>query len=63
MWGIGLLVEVVVRLVVISRVSVDVANGVASAISLDTLALLVAATFVIAKSARARWEQRSSAKG
>lgn len=63
MWGIGLFVEVVVRLVVISQVSVDVANGAASAISLVTLALLMAATFVIAKSARAHWEQRSTAKG
>jgi hypothetical protein len=63
MWGIGLLVEVVVRLVVISRVSVDVANGAASAVSLATLALLVGATFVIGTGARARWEQRSTAKG
>lgn len=63
MWGIGLFVEVVVRLVVISRVSVDVANGAATAISLVTLALLMAATFVIGKRARARWEQRSTAKG
>ena len=34
MWGIGLLVEVAIRLVVIANLSVDVANGVNSAITL-----------------------------
>ena len=34
MWGVGLLVEVAIRLVVIAHLSVDVANGVNSAITL-----------------------------
>lgn len=49
MWGIGLLVEVAVRLVVISRVSVDVANGVNSAITLPVIGALVLATIVITR--------------
>ena len=47
MWGTGLLLEVAVRLVVISRLSVDAANGVTSAISLATIGLLVLATIVV----------------
>jgi intracellular septation protein A len=49
MWGIGLLVEVAVRLVVISRLSVDVANGVSSAITLPVIGVLVLATVVITR--------------
>ncbi len=63
MWGVGLLLEVAVRLVVISRVSVDVANGVTSAISWATVALLMAATFLVGHRAHARWEQRSASQG
>ena len=63
MWGIGLLVEVGVRLLVISRVSVDVANGVLSAISLGTVGILIAATFLIGRRLGARWEQRTAPQG
>jgi uncharacterized membrane protein len=49
MWGIGLLVEVAVRLVVISRLSVDVANGVNSAITLPVIGVLVVATILITR--------------
>jgi hypothetical protein len=49
MWGIGLLLEVAVRLVVIANLSVDAANGVASAISLSVTALLVVVTIVVAR--------------
>ena len=63
MWGCGLLVEVAVRLAVISRLSVDVANGVTSLISWTTMGVLMVATFVIAGAARRRREQRSSSQG
>jgi hypothetical protein len=53
MWGIGLLLEVAVRLVVIANLSVDAANGVASAISLSVTALLVVVTIVVARRATA----------
>lgn len=63
MWGVGLLIEVAVRLAVISRVSVDVANGVTSVISWATVGVLMAATFGIGARAHARWEQRSARQG
>ncbi len=53
MWGIGLLLEVAVRLVVIANLSVDAANGVASVISLSVTALLVVVTIVVARRATA----------
>jgi hypothetical protein len=52
MWGIGLLLEVAVRLVVIANVSVDVANGVNSAITLPILGLLVLATIIVTRRAQ-----------
>jgi hypothetical protein len=52
MWGIGLLLEVVIRLVVIANYSVDVANGVNSAVTLPVLGMLVLATVVITKRAQ-----------
>jgi uncharacterized membrane protein len=55
MWGTSLLVEVGVRLVVISKLSVDAANGVNTVISLSTVGLLFLATVVIARRATARW--------
>jgi uncharacterized membrane protein len=58
MWGVGLLIEVGIRLAVIARLSVDVANGVTSIVSWVTIGLLMVATFVIGGRARARWEQR-----
>jgi hypothetical protein len=51
MWGIGLLVEVAIRLVVIANLSVDAANGVNSAITLPVIGLLVLATIVIGRRA------------
>ncbi len=53
MWGIGLLVEVAIRLVVIARLSVDAANGVSSAITFPVLGLLVLATVIVGKRAAA----------
>jgi uncharacterized membrane protein len=49
MWGIGLLIEVAIRLVVIANLSVDAANGVNSAITLPVLGLLVLATVVVGR--------------
>jgi hypothetical protein len=63
MWGVGLLIEVAVRLAVISRVSVDVANGVTSIISWTTVGVLMAATFALGARAHTRWEQRSARQG
>ena len=63
MWGIGLLAEVGVRLVVISRVSVDVANGLLSAISLGTVGILIVATILVGRRLGARWEQRTASQG
>ncbi|AQT79084.1 hypothetical protein B1R94_07050 [Mycolicibacterium litorale] len=48
-WGIGLLLEVAVRLAVIEAFSVDTANGVNSVITLAVIALLVLATAVTAR--------------
>jgi hypothetical protein len=63
MWGVGLLIEVVVRLAVISRVSVDVANGATAVVSLTTFFLLMAVTVLVGRRAHARWEQRSVRQG
>jgi uncharacterized membrane protein len=63
MWGVGLVLEVAARLFVISQVSVDVANGLLSAISLGTVGLLIAATIVVGRKLGARWEQRSASQG
>ena len=49
MWGIGLLIEVAIRLVVIVNLSVDAANGVNSAITLPAIGLLTAATVVVVR--------------
>jgi uncharacterized membrane protein len=49
MWGIGLLIEVGIRLAVIANFQVDVANGVNSAITLPVLGLLVLATVVVGR--------------
>lgn len=49
MWGIGLLVEVSARLVIIAHASVDVANGVNSTLSLAVVGLLVLATIVVGR--------------
>jgi uncharacterized membrane protein len=51
MWGIGLLMEVVIRFAVIANLSVDAANGVNSAITLAVIGLLVLATIVVGRRA------------
>jgi uncharacterized membrane protein len=53
MWGVGLLVEVAIRLVIIANFSVDVANGLNSAITLPVVGLLVVATIVVGRRATA----------
>jgi len=50
---VGLLTEVAIRLVVISRLSVDAANGVNSAITLPVIGILVLATVVVGRRAAA----------
>lgn len=47
MWGVGLLLEVAARLVVIGHFSVDVANGINSTLSLSVVGVLVLATIVV----------------
>ena len=56
MWGVGLLVEVAIRLVIIANFSVDVANGLNSAITLPVVGLLVVATIVVGRRATAAAE-------
>ena len=56
MWGVGLLLEVAVRLLVVANLPVDAANGTNSVISLATIAALMTATFVASRRARTRWE-------
>lgn len=58
MWDIGLLLGTALHLAVIFSTSVDVANAVTSVLALATTGLLMTATFVIGKRARARWEAR-----
>ena len=53
MWGVGLLVEVAIRLVVIANLSVDAANGVNSAITFPVLGFLILATIVVGRRAAA----------
>ncbi|MCW2516268.1 MAG: hypothetical protein JWR11_5310 [Mycobacterium sp.] len=56
MWGVGLLVEVAIRLVVIANTSVDAANGITSVVTLPVIGLLVLATVVIGRRAAAAAE-------
>ncbi|WP_232006204.1 VC0807 family protein [Mycobacterium sp. 852013-50091_SCH5140682] len=56
MWGIGLLIGTLISLVIIFSLSVDVANGVNTIVSLAFTALLMVVTIVMAKRARARWD-------
>jgi len=63
MWGIGLLIEMVLHLIVIFTLPVDVANAVGTAMSLALTALFIMATVVVARRARVRWEQRSPSQG
>ncbi|KDF01062.1 hypothetical protein Y900_019520 [Mycolicibacterium aromaticivorans JS19b1 = JCM 16368] len=49
MWGLGLLLEVAFRLIVIGKFSVDTANGVNSVITVVVIGVLVMATVVTAR--------------
>jgi hypothetical protein len=62
-WGFGLLVGMVTHLILIFTLSVDVANAAGTATSLATTALLIGVTIMVARKARARWEQRSPSQG
>lgn len=63
MWGIGLLVSMLISLVIIFSLSIDVAKGVNTVVSLALIAMLMAATFWFGGRARKRWEQRSDTQG
>ncbi|SER68096.1 Intracellular septation protein A [Mycobacterium sp. 88mf] len=56
MWGIGLLIGMLISLAIIFSLAIDVANGVNTVVSLAFTALLMAATVVVAKRARAKGE-------
>ncbi|MUL78649.1 hypothetical protein FZI94_21650 [Mycobacterium sp. CBMA226] len=58
MWGIGLIIGTGVQLAAIIVTSVDVANALASALSLATTGVLMAATVIVGKRARTRWDER-----
>ncbi|MEN4473758.1 VC0807 family protein [Mycolicibacterium cosmeticum] len=59
-WGVGLLIGMFVSLGIIFSFSVDVGKGVNTAVSLAVTGVLILVTIVVAKRARARWEQRST---
>lgn len=63
MWGIGLLLGMLISLAIIFSLSIDVAKGVNTVVSLSLIAVLMAATFWIGHRARNKWEQRSAAQG
>lgn len=56
MWGVGLIIGTALHLAVIFSTPVDVATAVTSVLSLVTTGLLMTATFIVGKRARARWE-------
>ncbi|MED5814780.1 VC0807 family protein [Mycolicibacterium sp. 050232] len=57
MWGIGLLTGMLISLAIIFSLPVDAANGLNTVVSLTLTALLMVATFVLGKRARARGER------
>jgi hypothetical protein len=63
MWGIGLLLGMFVSLAIIFSLSIDVAKGVNTVVSLSLIAVLMAATFWFGARARRKWEQSSAAQG
>lgn len=63
MWGIGLLVGTFISLGIIFSLSIDVAKGVNTVVSLALVAVLMAATFWFGGRARRKWEQRSVTQG
>jgi hypothetical protein len=60
MWGIGLIIATGVQLAVIFVTSVDVANALASALSLATTGVLIVATVIVGKRARTRWDEQEA---
>ena len=63
MWGIGMFAGMLISLAIIFSLSVDVANGVNTVVSLALVAGLLAATFWFGRRARDRWEQTTSPQG
>jgi uncharacterized protein YacL len=63
MWGIGLLVGMLLSLAIIFSLSIDVAKGVNTVVSLCLIAVLMTATFWYGARARRRWEQSSATQG
>lgn len=57
MWGIGLLIGMLISLAIIFSLSIDVANGVNTVVSLALTALLMVATVVVGKRARSEGER------
>ena len=58
MWGTGLIIGTGVQVAIIFATPVDVANAVTTVFSLATTAVLIAATVVVSKRARTRWDER-----
>jgi hypothetical protein len=63
MWGIGLLIGTFVSLAIIFTLSVDVAKGVDTVVSLAFTGVLLVATVLIGIRAGRRWEQRAATQG
>jgi hypothetical protein len=63
MWGIALLVGMLISLAIIFSLSIDVAKGVNTVVSLSLIAVLMAATFWYGGRARRQWEQSSATQG
>jgi hypothetical protein len=63
MWGIGLLAGMFISLGIIFTLSIDIAKGVNTVVSLALTAVLIAATFWFGGRARRKWEQRSVTQG
>jgi hypothetical protein len=63
MWGIGLLVGMLISLAIIFSLSIDVAKGVNTVVSLSLVAVLMTATFWYGGRARRKWEQSSATQG
>lgn len=62
MWGIGLLIGMLISLAIIFSLSIDVANGVNTVVSLAFTAVLMVATIVVGKRARAKGERLREAR-
>ena len=62
MWGIGLLAGMLISLAIIFSLSIDVAKGVNTVVSLALIAVLMAATFWIGHRARSKWENSQEQK-